>query len=162
MSTPSLLIGPLFQNHVNNFTVYMLLLQNTTSWSWQLFSLLWIDKARAKDKTYKWVSVWWETEWVSVWWKTKNQRWEIYTSLIHWVVRETGTPKYKDEVNRREVSECDGWVCDRDCILRKDVDHIHLNLWGYYRAVEVEESTGRMNKLNSWSFKKEVSFPMGL
>jgi hypothetical protein len=23
-------------------------------------------------------------------------------------------PKDRDEVNRREVSECDGWVCDRD------------------------------------------------
>jgi hypothetical protein len=22
-----------------------------------------------------------------------------------------GTPKYRDEVNRRDVSECDGWVC---------------------------------------------------
>ncbi len=55
-----------------------------------------------KDKTYIWVSVWW---------KTKNERWGIYTSPIHWVVRGTGTPKDKDEVNRRDVYECDGWVC---------------------------------------------------
>ena len=27
---------------------------------------------------------------------------------IHWVDRGTGTPKDKDEVNRREVCECDG------------------------------------------------------
>jgi hypothetical protein len=33
---------------------------------------------------------------------------------IHWVVRGTGTPKDRDEVNKREVSECDGWVCDLD------------------------------------------------
>jgi hypothetical protein len=26
-----------------------------------LSSLLWIDKTRTKDKTYKWVSVWWKT-----------------------------------------------------------------------------------------------------
>ena len=31
-----------------------------------------------------------------------------YTPRIHWVVRRTGTPKDKDEVNRRDVSECDG------------------------------------------------------
>ena len=27
---------------------------------------------------------------------------------IHWVDRGTGTPKDRDEVNRREVCECDG------------------------------------------------------
>ncbi len=32
----------------------------------------------------------------------------IYTPDIHWVVRGTGTPKDKDEVNRREVCDCDG------------------------------------------------------
>jgi hypothetical protein len=45
----------------------------------------------------------------------KSQNWGIYTSWIHWVVqvgRVTGTPKDRDEVNRREVVECDGWVCD--------------------------------------------------
>ena len=30
---------------------------------------------------------------------------------IHWVHRGTGTPKDKDDVNRRDVSECDGGVC---------------------------------------------------
>ncbi len=29
-------------------------------------------------------------------------------SHIHWVVLGTGTPKDKDEVNRRDVCECDG------------------------------------------------------
>ncbi len=29
-------------------------------------------------------------------------------SHIHWVARGTGTPKDRDEVNKREVSECDG------------------------------------------------------
>jgi hypothetical protein len=28
--------------------------------------------------------------------------------FVHWVVRGTGTPKDKVEVNRREVCECDG------------------------------------------------------
>jgi hypothetical protein len=27
---------------------------------------------------------------------------------IHWVARGTGTPKDRDEVNKREVFECDG------------------------------------------------------
>ncbi len=35
-------------------------------------------------------------------------------SHIHWVDRGTGIPKDRDEVNRREVCECDGWVCDLD------------------------------------------------
>ncbi len=30
------------------------------------------------------------------------------TSHIHWVTRGTGTPKDRDEVNRREVCECGG------------------------------------------------------
>jgi hypothetical protein len=33
-------------------------------------------------------------------------------SRIHWVVRGTGTPKDRDEVNTRVVYECDGSVCD--------------------------------------------------
>jgi hypothetical protein len=28
-------------------------------------------------------------------------------SRIHWVARETGTPKDRDEVNKREVCECE-------------------------------------------------------
>ncbi len=40
----------------------------------------------------------------------------MYTSLIHWVGRGTGTPKDKDEVNKREVCECEGWVWDLDVI----------------------------------------------
>ncbi len=28
----------------------------------------------------------------------------------------TGTPKDRDEVNRREVCDGDGWVCDLDVI----------------------------------------------
>jgi hypothetical protein len=38
-------------------------------------------------------------------------RWGIYTPRIHWITRGTGTPKDKDEVNRREVCERNGWVC---------------------------------------------------
>ncbi len=54
--------------------------------------------------------------WVSVWWKTKNKNYGSYTPLIHWVGRGTGTPKDRDEVNNREVCECDGWVCGWDMI----------------------------------------------
>ncbi len=32
----------------------------------------------------------------------------LTTSHVHWVARGTGTPKDKDEVNRRDVCECDG------------------------------------------------------
>jgi hypothetical protein len=35
-------------------------------------------------------------------------------SHIHWVARGTGIPKDRVEVNRREVCECDEWVCDLD------------------------------------------------
>ncbi len=35
---------------------------------------------------------------------------------IHWVVRGTGTPKNEDEVNKREVCECDGCMCDLEGI----------------------------------------------
>jgi hypothetical protein len=39
----------------------------------------------------------------------------IYASPIHWVGLGTGTPKDKDEVNKREVCECGfilfGWGC---------------------------------------------------
>ena len=28
--------------------------------------------------------------------------------VIHWVPRGTGTPKDRDDVNRRDVCECDG------------------------------------------------------
>ena len=32
-------------------------------------------------------------------------------SRIHWVPSRTGTPKDRDEVNRRELWVCDGWLC---------------------------------------------------
>ena len=48
--------------------------------------------------------------------KDLNQKWGIYTPLRHWVGRGTGTPKDKDEVNRQEVCECEGWVWDLDAI----------------------------------------------
>ncbi len=70
--------------------------------------LLLVDEVGTNDKTYLWKSVWWET---------KNESWGIYTARIHWVDRGTGTPKDRDEVNRREVCECDGWVCDLDVIV---------------------------------------------
>ena len=69
--------------------------------------LLWIVQTRAKDKNYIWISVWW---------KAKNWSWGIYTSRMHSVVCGTGTPKDRDEVNRRDACEWDGWVCVRDVI----------------------------------------------
>ncbi len=59
---------------------------------------------------------------VSVWWKTKRYRWGIYTSHIHWrFPRGTGTLKDRDEVERREVWDCEGLVCDLlYCLLWND------------------------------------------
>jgi hypothetical protein len=48
--------------------------------------------------------------------RLENQKWGIYTPLRHWVGRGTGRPKDKDEVKRREVWECEGWVWDLDVI----------------------------------------------
>ncbi len=102
---------PKDKNEVNRREVYEcdgwvcdLEVMGTPSILWKdlLFCLLWIKKERGKDKTYIWVSVRW---------KAKNEIWEIYTTRIHWVPRGTGTPKDSDEVNRRDVSKCDGWVC---------------------------------------------------
>ncbi len=66
--------------------------------------------------------------------KTKG----IYTSRMHWVVWGTGTPKDRDEVNRRDVCECDGWVCVLEVI---DVPSIlsvirkPATWWGYCRLL---------------------------
>ncbi len=35
-------------------------------------------------------------------------------SRMYWVVRGTGTPKDKDEFDKSETGECDGWACDLD------------------------------------------------
>ena len=40
----------------------------------------------------------------------------MYTPPKHRVVRGTGTPKNREEVKKREVSECDGWECDLEGI----------------------------------------------
>ena len=37
-------------------------------------------------------------------------------SHIHWVTRGTETPEDKDEVNKREICECDGCVCDLETL----------------------------------------------
>ncbi len=67
---------------------------------------------------YEWITreLKWRPIWVTVWWKTKNSSWGIYTSHTHWIPRGTGTPKDREQVNRREVCECDGWVCDFEVI----------------------------------------------
>ncbi len=40
--------------------------------------------------------------------KTKTEEIYTVTTHTHWVPRETGTPQDRDEVNRRDVCECDG------------------------------------------------------
>ena len=65
------------------------------------YNSLMIDKERGKGKYIKvGVSV--------IRLKTNWRTCSLYTSHIHWVVWGTGTPKDRDEVNRREVWECDG------------------------------------------------------
>jgi hypothetical protein len=41
----------------------------------------------------------------------------LHFSHIHRVVRGTGTPKNKDEVYRRVVCQCEGWVCVHEVIV---------------------------------------------
>ncbi len=72
--------------------------------------------------------------WVSVWWKTKNEIWEIYTSRIHWVARGTGTPKDRDEVNGRDVCDCDGWVC----VLKEAIGEIEERKRRFFSRVFLE------------------------
>ncbi len=57
-----------------------------------------MNRAKAKDKMYMSVGVM----------KDYKLKLRSYTTLILWVVRGTGTPKDSDEVNNREVCECDG------------------------------------------------------
>jgi hypothetical protein len=44
---------------------------------------------------------------------------------MHWVVRGTGTPKDKDEVNRRDVCECDG-----ECVVLQEFIFFLISLGG--------------------------------
>ncbi len=54
--------------------------------------------------------------WTNLVGHTTLKTWGVYTSHIHWSPCGTGTPKDRDEVNRREVWECEGWVCDEEAI----------------------------------------------
>ncbi len=133
--------------------------------------LLWIKKARVKDKVEDKTYIW-----VLVWWKTKNEIWEIYTSRIQWVVRGTGTPKDRDEVNRRDVYECDGWVCVLEVIdtpsilsvIRKSTALTRVLSTFVFRVVKNPEWWRWNSPLvdcASWTpevEKKTVSFPMSL
>ncbi len=101
--------------------------------------LLWIKKVRVVDKTYIWVSVWW---------KTKNEIWEIYTPRIHWVVRGTGTPKDRDEVKRRDVWQCDGWVWVLEVIGTPSIMSVV-----YYKSSKRDLKTKLMNESVWWETK---------
>ncbi len=95
-----------------------------------------------------------------------NTKVEESTRLTHTglVVRGTGTPKHKDEVNRREVCECNGWVCVLEVIgapsrlrlTRKTVD-FRFKLWGECLTEEVEESTGILSWTPEVAKKRSVS-----
>ncbi len=98
--------------------------------------------------------------------KTKSEG-----SSIHWVVRGTVTPKDIDEVNKREVYECDGWVCDLDVTGESsifNVIHRAPTLGSILSTFDLicEENVTRLKwkplvecYLNSWSWKETVSFP---
>ncbi len=74
------------------------------------------------------------------------------------LIEKVRTQEYKDEVNRREVSECDGWVCDRDSVgvtsifkVIRSVSVLVRILWIFTLRVdrerhttEVELVTGRL------------------
>ena len=57
-------------------------------------------------------------------WRHTNFSWQgkpiwsqvSWNRVVHWVARGTGTPKDRDEVNRREGWEWDGWVCELEAI----------------------------------------------
>jgi hypothetical protein len=51
----------------------------------------------------------------------------------------------RDEVNRREVSECPGWVCDVESITDPSTFNVIRS--------------DRLRKLNSWTSKKNGQFP---
>ena len=92
---------------------------------------------------------------------------EYVTTHIHWVTRGTGTPKNRDEVNKREVCECDGWVWDldttgapsifktiRNASFSEDVAHFRFELWWDGCVVIVELVTVMLRKLNPWDCKE--------
>jgi hypothetical protein len=73
---------------------------------------------------------------------------ESYDPRIHWVGRGTGTPKDRDEVYNRSVSECDGWVCDWEVIvaqsrLRLIRKTVTLGRISPYFDFNIEENTAR-------------------
>jgi hypothetical protein len=130
--------------------------------------LLWNVKERPKDKTYKWMSVRW---------KTTNWSWGIYTSRMTSVGHGTGTPKYRDEVNRRDVSEWDGWVCVLDVIDTPSILRLTRKPATLTRVLPTLSLRWRRNSthrkwksppLVDWggntpeTVKKTVSFPMSL
>jgi hypothetical protein len=78
--------------------------------SWSSSCLLWNDRARAKHRTNVKGSVWWKTK------RESGVHGGNDTPHIHYVERGTGIPKDKDEVKRREVWECDGWVWELEGI----------------------------------------------
>jgi len=67
----------------------------------------------------------------------------MYTPRIHWVPRGTGTPKDRDEVNKREVCECDGLVCD-------------LYVIGDPSKLNVIRKTATLTRMLSTSYRKDV------
>ena len=87
---------------------------SSKSWNsrWVLFSSEWKkDEIRGKHVTVNY------DEWKRQWKTKKLKLRDLHTSHTVGSVGDwTPTPKNRDEVNRREVGECDGWVCDLEAI----------------------------------------------
>ena len=51
--------------------------------------------------------------------KDQNISWGIYTVRMHWGARQNKleTPKDRDEVNKQDIHECDGWAHDPDTMV---------------------------------------------
>jgi len=64
--------------------------------------LLWIDKARAKHKTYIWVSVLW---------KTNNWSWRMYTPRMHCVVRQNKLEHLKKKTSSTSRRSTSRFIC---------------------------------------------------
>ena len=63
------------------------------------------------------------------------------------MTRGTGTPKDRDEINKREVCECDGFVCDLDATGAPSIsNYTHRLDWVvYYESLNRERQKLHMN-----------------
>ncbi len=78
--------------------------------------LLWIEKTKGNSIVVYYESRKWE---LKIRLMNEGQSWGIYMSHIHWIERQNKLeiPRDKDEVNKREIHECDGWPHDPDRLI---------------------------------------------